>query len=260
MKRFATALLMPAGALLVVAALVLGLPWVIAQRGGKPLPPESPAYGKTLAEWQKLYWTWALGGDQGDTVGNVRFHPRHSGPASELIFDDDGFPFLVSKFELTIKPGTAFVCPVLAPKGETYGEHVPHDDPRHLPLEFFSEAEVLVTLDGQPILDSRADDLMRYFFGPVYCDEPLFYDAPQARPGGVHAAGAIFVKGIGFVYPPLPRGEHVLKLYFKPRLSANPGIIATYRITVEPSLLNSGTPGPSRWHRGSRGQRAGRLG
>ena len=47
--------------------------------GNKPAPPQSSAYGHTLAEWLTLYFTWALGGNQANPEGHVYFLPLPSG-------------------------------------------------------------------------------------------------------------------------------------------------------------------------------------
>jgi hypothetical protein len=250
MMRFAKASLVPAGALLAIATLVLGPPPAGAQGKPKPMPPHSKAFGKTLTEWLKLHDTWDYGGDQGDTVGHVRFLPGIIPvPDDPRLTEIDGFAFYVDEFDVSLKPGTAFVLNVFGVVAETYLEPGVPDDDIHDPeilaflRQFFGTAEVLVKLDGRPILDSRVENLLRYVSDPYDFDETLLYDVPKVGlidpgppPVFKTSIGAIGGQAMGFVYPPLPVGDHVLEVFVKADEFDffSFGSIATYRITVRP--------------------------
>jgi hypothetical protein len=142
----------------------------------------------------------------------------------------------VGELDVTLRPWTAFVMPILVYIGESFVEDVPNEDPVQFPMTLFTGAEVLVTLDGYPLINSRTEDLCRYFFpaarpdGAVFFDEPVSYDPPQPR-GPLNADAAIWVKGLGFVYPPLSVGKHTLTLFVDSKLGF--GFLNTWHITVQ---------------------------
>jgi hypothetical protein len=248
MNRFAKRSLVRAGVLLALATLALGSP-ATAEDGPKPLPPQSRAYGKTLTEWLKLLDTWAYGGNQGDHVRNVRFLPQLIPVTDDpRLTEIDGFPFYVDEYELTVRPGTAFVVLVFGVVAETYNPvgGDPADD-IHDPFiqdllrETFGQLDAVVTLDGQPILDSAVENLTTFVSGPFDFNETLFYDVPKiglVDPGPppvyLTSYGAIAGQAMGFVLPPLPVGEHVLTIYSKDAFLFGNGTVLTYRITVRP--------------------------
>jgi hypothetical protein len=216
MKRLAKMCLGPAGVLLAIAAVALGPPRPAAEAG--PLPPQATAYGRTLTQWMKLLSTWALGGDQANGVGKVRFLPPILPlPDDPRLEEIDGFPYYVDEIALTVRPGTAFVVPVLAIFADTYSPDGgdPSDDIydpfiQGLLRQLFTDLEVLVTLDGRTLLDSETDDLLRYVTAPYDFDETLFYDPPRVGidpgppPVTKTAYGAIAGQSMGFVHTPLP--------------------------------------------------------
>jgi hypothetical protein len=249
MNRIVKACLGPAGVLLVMATMAVGQPPAGGQGPPKPLPPQSKAYGKTLTQWLKLLSTWAFGGDQGNGVGHVRFLPpiltQPDDPRTQVI---DGFPYVVDEFALTVRPGTAYVVPVLGVYAETYNPNggAPADDIHDpfiqgLLLQLFTELDVRVTLNGATLLDSQTHNLLPYVSAPFEFDETLFYDEPKVGlvdpgPPPVYQTsyGAFAGQVMGFAYPPLPVGQHVLKIVTKDEFLFGNGNIATYRITVQP--------------------------
>jgi hypothetical protein len=158
--------------------------------------PNSLAYGKSLGEWLKLYWTWWIttGGDPASsTVGPVQFMPM---PTDSALTNGTGTPddpFILSgHVDITLSPGTPFV---LAVAGFIYEEGPP--DP---PDIFGTLITCDVTLDGRPILQ----DLLNYFVGPIPFDEPL--------PSG-DVEPYVFFEGIGFICAPLSPGVHYITVY-----------------------------------------------
>lgn len=192
-------------------------------RGGGALPQ---GFGKSLEEWQKSYFTWSLGGDQSNPDGNVFFIPLPDGLPEEA---DDGTVFFVGHEDVTLIDNEAFMLPVFAFAGETYLQKSKPDD-APVPAEVFTGADVLVTLDGRPLLDSGEDDLSRYYADAVYFDEPILYDRPQNRGSAGQAIGAIWVQGLGFLHGPLEPGGHTLALYVDSGLGF--GFINTWDIAV----------------------------
>ena len=68
-------------------------------------------------------------------------------------------------------------------------------------------------LDGKVIFDSDDDDLREFFFDAQFFDEPIEYPEPSPHGPDPNADAAIWVKGAGFVHPPLSAGEHTLGLF-----------------------------------------------
>lgn len=171
-------------------------------------PATSSAFGRTLGEWMGLYWTWALGGDQADHEGNVRFLPIPSGELVSGSFTPDDPGVLVGSLDAALAPGEAFALPVVAWIGETYDPDLGNPDDVPFDPSVFVGTHAVVTLDGEPIMDSTAGDLEDFYYGPVDFDETIVYDAPT----DYGAVGAIWVQGIGFVHHPLSVGTHELAL------------------------------------------------
>lgn len=209
---------------LVACVALFGL---VTVNAGGPSPGHSNSFGNSLGMWMDLYWTWALGGDQAGNVKKVVFLPVPE--PSSVEEDEDGIT-LVGEMDFTLQPGEKFVLPMFVWIGETYDDGSV-DDPEFPPELFFTDPDlidVLIALDGNPIIDSVTDDLGEYYFGPEYFESTIYYDAPT----DYGAVGAVWVKGIGFVHHPLPPGEHTLTLYVS---SSAAGItfINTWGITVE---------------------------
>ena len=186
----------------ILLSLCLILPAALVTAAG-PLPPNSNAYGKTLTDWLLLYWTWALGGEQAGQVKNVTLLPLPAGTPN-----DDGV--LVGELDVPLRPGTAFVLPVLGLTGEKYADGSV-DDPDALKdviAAYFGGAHILVTLDGKVILDSGRDNILRYLSDLRYFTDPIYYDQPT----DYGSVAAIWTQSIGFVHQPLSAGTHTLRV------------------------------------------------
>ncbi len=192
--------------------------------------PHSQFRGQGLGNWMKLYWTWFLGGDQAGHVKNTVFLPLPAGEPSE----EDPTVF-VGKTDFTLRPGEAFVLPMFVWIGETYlEENVPDDNPNDILDEWFTDPDnvtVMIRLDGKLIIDSAEDDLNDFFFDAQFFDETIFYDEPIEYAPDVHAIGAKWVKGIGFVHHPLSKGKHTLELFVYSHVFGF-GFDNTWHITV----------------------------
>ena len=198
----------------VLTMLLMSFTGPVVAGGKKPVPPQSHAFGKTLAEWMRLYWTWCL------------THPAECPTGVEVEAEQIGrvvllpMPLLDGELDVTLEPGTPFVTPVLVFIGETHGGE-PDDVP--LPPEIFTSATVQVILDGHPLIDSSVDDLEKYYFGPVYFEEPIPLN-PESS--------AIWVQGLGFGSPPLAVGEH--RLTMDVNIEGVFGFFNTWHIAVQP--------------------------
>jgi hypothetical protein len=177
--------------------------------GGAPriAPPGSHAYGKTLTEWQTAYWRWFLGSDQDPAqsmVGNVKLMPN-----PDQDFSGSGTPEdplrVVGDLEITLRPGTPFVLPLVAIYGERYNNGTPDDDP----VDYADRLDTIsmhLTIDGRTVV---SDANQGAFYVPATdFDPPVVYPEPTAY-GSV---AAIWLLGAGIVSPPLSVGQHVIRL------------------------------------------------
>jgi len=198
----------------ILIMLMMSFPGPGVAGGQKPAPPQSRAFGKPLAEWMRLYWTWCLT-HAAQCPTDVEIEAAQIGRVALLPM-----PLLDGALDVTLEPGTPFVTPVLVFIGETHGGE-PDDVP--LPPEIFTGATVQVMLDGQPLIDSSVDDLKKYYFGPVYFAEPIPLD-PESS--------ALWVQGLGFAHPPLSVGQHQLTMDVN--VEGVFGFFNTWQITVRP--------------------------
>ena len=193
-----------------LGAVVFGA--VVAMAGSvaakdKTSEPGSSAYGKTLTEWMTLYFERSLSGDADSMVKQVKLLPIPAGEwQGDGSFTSDDPSTFVGAMELTLEPGTPFVLPVAVWFGESYDTG--QQDDAEVDGAIFTGSRVLVTLDGDAIIDSDVDDLSDWYFGPTYFDPPVVYDEPT----DYGATQANFVQGLGFVHGPLSKGTHTLTL------------------------------------------------
>ncbi len=218
-----------------IATLVLWLANVGAADDGAPriAPPNSQAYGKSLAEWLGTYWRWYYSGADltQSKVGPVQLMPL---PVGELISgsgtSDDPFLFR-GQLEITLPPGTPFVLPEFAWVGERYEGYpaVPDDSP--IPDDvLLAGVHPVLTIDGRTVLSDA--NKAAFYVPPTPFDPIVVYPEPSSY-GSV---AAVFFQGDGIVSPPLPPGVHVIHLY-EPWII--PGLIAliydnTWIVTVSP--------------------------
>ena len=202
--------IMKRSVVLLVALLVVGLAPALAHAkdGKSPLmPPQSHAFGKSFEQWNMLQTQWAiasgLGGDTklSDTVGKVRLLPGSFVDRSPV-------------FNITLRPGTPFVASPFFVFGERYDDPaVPDDDPEALEAfldQDFATTKIKTVLDGRVLLDGTGSELKHFWFGPAYFAEPIVYATPVPRGENLNAVAALWVRGIGSVYHPLPVGKHTL--------------------------------------------------
>ncbi len=190
------------------------------KKGGGTSPPQSNAFGKGLSEWMKLFWNYQFGGGQDQQVGHVTLLDLPEGapvneddtdaPEDEKIGTAKNPLLLVGHLNIDLDVGSPFALGVLGWVGESYEEPECADD-EAIPAEIFLDAGVRITLDGNSLIDSNVDDLGDYYYDPVDFDSPIAYDEGIDY-GDCTAVAAIWVQGIGFVHPPLSRGDHTLHL------------------------------------------------
>jgi len=158
-------------------------------------PAKTNAQGKSLDDLLEMWMTWALGGDQADHFKKVQFMPLPNGTPDDGAGTADDPVTFTGEMDVTLKPGQSFVMPVAGWTRailETGIEPILDD-------EVFTGSNVLVTIDGKPVLDSTRDDLAKYYVPPTDFEEPV--------------SGVVGFQAIGFVHGPLAVGEHTMILY-----------------------------------------------
>lgn len=182
-------------------------------RKGPPLvaPPNSMAFGKSLAEWSSIFWRWNYeGADMSQSLiekMQMMPIPAPGDPVSGTGTPADPFLFR-GKVEITLAPGTPFVLPEFAWIGERYKGHptVPDD----LPFAndtLLRDVHPWLTIDGNLVM---SDANKAAFYIPPTLFEPIVV---YPKPTSYDSVAAVFFQGCAVVGLPLSPGVHVIKLY-----------------------------------------------
>ena len=217
----------------IVALAVIGL-WVVhVGADGKGAgsvapriaPPNSKAFGKTLTEWNTIYWERTLTAGE-SKVGRVQLLPM---PAGDFVggsgTEDDPLVF-AGQLEITLASGTPFVLPLFAWIGERYEDG--SEDPTIPDDELIALIHPNLTIDGKTIMSD--DNKVAFYIGPTWFDQPIMYPEPDEY----GAFAAIWFQGFGIVSQPLSVGEHVIHLWEPFTLPDYPYIVydSTLFVTV----------------------------
>jgi hypothetical protein len=172
----------------------------LAWAGSAPLPGNSHAFGKTLAQWQDTYFRWVLGqlaitpdANGNAVVGNVVLMPVPNTP-------DDGTP---GHLDVTLNSGQGFTVPLLFQLGTSHTDGTPPD--QFVDVSFFQTADLVLQIDGVTVVDDS--NLMDYF--------SRFSFAPPIPINSPPIASVIWGEGLAIVHTPLSVGTHTLKLDLK---------------------------------------------
>lgn len=207
-------------------ALAFGALWLAgsAAAATPSMPPQSSAFGKSLADWTETYWRWYYTGEQPSLTGRLALLPL---PSSELIsgsWTPDDPAYLKGTVEVTLAAGTPFVVPLFGWTAETYDPElgIP-DDPsiddqaiRSMVTNLQGDGPPLVTLDGRQVFKNFWD----YYVEATAFDPAVTYPTPSAY-GSI---GAVSFQGVTLRVNPLPPGTHTLKLLEKYIIADYPGI------------------------------------
>jgi hypothetical protein len=202
------------GALALVLAMAANLALAESPKPGSAAsriaPPNSKAYGNTLAEWLSIYWRWNYSGADlaQSKVGKVQLMPMPAADQTGGTWTPEDPAVLVGKLEITLPPGTPFVLPAFAWIGERYDTVPPTPD--DLPMDnavALGTAHPVLTIDGRTVLSD--ENKAAFYIPPTPFDPIVEYPTPSSY-GSV---AAVFFQGVGFVSPPLPVGVHVIHLY-----------------------------------------------
>lgn len=171
-------------------------------------PSQSNAFGKSIGEWLKLYFTWALGGNQADRVGQVRFLPIPDGDYVDGDFTFENPGILRGEATVSYPTGSKFILPIAVWYGEAYqpDADVPANPDPPVPREFFELSIVEVALDGKPLVTEA--NKMAWYVGPQAFDPPIVYDEPT----DYGSIAALFVQGFVTRFGPLTPGTHQVTL------------------------------------------------
>jgi hypothetical protein len=218
---------------IVAAAFCVSPATAVSVGAPRTAPPVSHAYGKTLTEWLDAYYGWYYGTAQDlaqSVVGNVQLMPL---PSADECASGTGTPddpcVLVGELEITLRPGTPFVLPLVALVGERYEGYpgAPDDDPD---LASMATMSANLTIDGRTVV-SQANQAaftvpVTFFDPPVTYPEETFYGS----------VAAVWFTSIGIVSPPLPVGVHVIHVESTLILEGYFGLTYdnTWRVTVAP--------------------------
>jgi hypothetical protein len=182
----------------------------------------------TLGDLMVQYWPWYTGARVPGQVKNIVFIPLPAGEPSE-----EDPTLSVGELDVTLRGGQSFTLPVFLYIGESYAEKsVPADNPADVPAGVFTDAEVFVTLDGKPLIDSDNDDLSDFFFDTRYFPRPIRYATPTEYAPDVHAVASIWLQGLGLVHGPIAKGRHTLDLFVHSDILGI-GYHNTWHITVK---------------------------
>src|SRR5258708_21089319 len=181
-----------------VALAALCLAWP-ARAGNKTTPGQSSSFGKTLAQWQDLYWRWTYGN------GTVPTDANGNGVSGGVVLmgvpnaPGDGTP---GHLNVTLNNGQPFFLPLWTLLGNNYSDGTPPDP--LVDISVFQTLDLTLQIDGVTVLNGN--NQMQYYssfnFDPVFPLPPAF--APYA--------GFIWFEGIGISHAPFTPGTHTIKL------------------------------------------------
>ena len=173
---------------------------VLSSLASAPVPGNSAAFGKTLAQWQELYTRWSFGevtlplDQNGHAVvsGNVVLMPIPATPG-------DGTP---GSLEVTLNAGQAFMLPLWNIFGTSWDDGTPTDP--NLDLSLFQTLEIALKIDGVTVLDSN--NVLNYY--SEFSFDPEIPLPPDWSP----YLALVWFQGIGIVQSPLSPGNHTITL------------------------------------------------
>jgi hypothetical protein len=160
------------------------------------IPGGSTSFGKTLSQWQEIYWRWFYndlsiptdvnGNPVVDNVVLMRF-PVTSGDGTAGVID------------LTLKAQQPFMLPLWNILGNAYNDG--SIDP-YLSEEIFRTLDIKFAIDGVTVVNTAN---VRQFYTKFDFNPPIPYNFPPA-------VSFIFLQGIGITHAPLTPGNHVFTL------------------------------------------------
>lgn len=155
-------------------------------------------YGKSLAEWQGIYWSWGYGAltlpldaNGNAVVDNVVLMPIPYTPG-------DGTPGYQN---VALNSDQAFVLPLWSLIGNGYSDGTPPDNMQDW-IGVVQTLDLTVKIDGVTVIDST--NLMDYYSEYTY-NPPVPFIFPPV-------ASLIWVVDIGMVHSPLSVGQHTIQL------------------------------------------------
>ncbi len=159
-------------------------------------------YGKSLAEWQGLYFSWAFGDVTVplDANGNAVVNNKVVLMPIPTSVNQQGRGIQYAN----LSTGQAFVVPFFSLWGESYTDGTPPDK-----MEDWSAlaktANITVKIDGVTVINNanRMDYYSEYIYNP-----PI----PYSDPYNPAVNGANWLVDIGMVQTPMSIGRHIVEL------------------------------------------------
>ncbi len=181
------------------AALLVGASLLLSAAVAGAAPGNSHAFGKSLADWQAVYFNWYLGATSIDpdandnaAVGKVVLMPLPDTPG-------DGTP---GQLDVTLQSGQPFVLPLWVLLGNSYADDTADD---LIDLAVFETLDITLQVDGKTVITSAnvMDYYSQFDFDPaIPLDDPF-------------VTAFVWYQGIGMVHGPLSVGEHTITLDVK---------------------------------------------
>ncbi len=174
-----------------LVALCLAAP---APAAAPPVPGHSTAFGKTLAQWQEVWFRWSAGvlelptDANGNAVaGKVALIPIPSTPG-------DGTP---GSLDVALSADQPFVLPLFFLFGNSYRDGSPND--ALVSTADFQNLNFKLTLDGVTIMNGA--NAIRYYSQTVFA--PSIPITDLSSPFSAY----IWIQGISMVHAPLSPGK-----------------------------------------------------
>jgi len=185
-----------------ILAVIIGLQ-AFSALAGDPGAGKSTAFGKSLAQWQEIYWRWALGqitlpvdrNNNATVGGNVVLMPIPFAPG-------DG---TTGSIDVTLDAGQACMLPLWNILGTSYNDGTPVDPA--VSLNLFRTLEISLKIDGVTVISPN--NVMNYYTSFSFNPEiplPLEWSPYLA---------IVWLQGIGVIQSPLSPGSHIISLDVK---------------------------------------------
>lgn len=209
-----------------IATVLLGAATLLTQpvfAGNAPTPGQSSAFGRSLTQWQSLYWPWYYG------LASLATDANGNAVVNGVVLmglpdaPGDGTP---GHLDVTLNHGQPFFLPLWTWLGTSYTDGTP-DDP-HVNISVFQTLDISFQIDGATVLNGN--NVMHYYSASDY--NPAVALPPDFAP----LAALIWHQGISIAHAPLRPGTHTMKLDIK-NLEPVFGAITEYHNTWTVTVL-----------------------
>jgi hypothetical protein len=162
-----------------------------------PLPGDSYACGKTLAQWQEIRFRWAAG------AISLPTDPYDNAISNNMVLlknpTQNGGTVYV-----TLNANQPFVLQLFTYYGNSYWDGSPNDG--FCDLSIFKTLQLKLTVDGVQVMDGT--NALQYF-SQTFLDPPV----PITDPGPF--SSYVWIQDVGALFPPFSAGMHNISLDVK---------------------------------------------